>query len=288
MLPKTIDIKFLNEKAGKVKTYIKKIKQILDLGKEEFENKPIYPDRVKYYLVVLNDELEEISCHLLSIIYNKSFKDNCLKIISKEEIFNPKLSRALLDLYNFKENLMEKNLNYQPENMYSIVSDIILTLDNMFIPELSKIVKELKEKQPKLKISINIKRVQQNISAILSNIKKLKTFLKYSKEEFINSPLFIDRSKYFLVVAIDGANWICKHLLRKLGEKNTDECFIKLYEKNIIDKETAYFLQDLQNNRINLADPTKEISSEKIYYWVENSNKYFKRFIQDIIKAVKG
>ncbi len=288
MLPKVIDIKFLNEKASKVKTYLKKLNQILDLGEEEFKNKPIYPDRTKYYLVILKDEIEQISCHILTVMYGKNFKENCIKKIAEEEIFDPKLSRSLLDLDNFINQLMEKNLNYEPENMYSIVKDIISTLDNMFIPQLSKIVKELKEKQPSLKIPVNLKRVQQNISAIVSNIKKLDTFLKYNKEEFLNSPLFLDRSKYFLVVAVDGAVWICKHILRKLGDKPDKNCFLKLYEKNILDKETAEYLNELYSLREKLANPTEDIPKEKIYFFSINAKKYFNSFVKDIIEAIKG
>ena len=288
MLPKVLDIKFLNDKASKVKTYLKKINQILFLGEEEFKDKPIYPDRTKYYLVILKDEIEQISCHILTVLYGKNFKENCIKKITEEEIFDPKLSRSLLDLNNFINQLMEKNLNYEPENMYSVVKDIISTLDKMFIPQLSKLVKELKEKQPSLKIPVNIKRVQQNISAIISNVKKLDTFLKYDKEEFLNSPLFLDRSKYFLVVAIDGAIWICKHILRKLGDKPDKNCFLKLKEKNILDEETAQYLNELYNFREKLANPTEDVSKEKIYFFTVNAKKYFNSFIKEVIKAIKG
>ncbi len=288
ILPKVVDIKFLNEKATKVKTYLKKINQIINLGKEEFESKPIYTDRIKYYLVVLKDEIEEIACHLLTVIHSKSIKENCIEKIVEEGIFEPKLSRALLDLNNFVKSLMEKNLSYEPENMYSLVSDISQTLDKLFITELSKTVKELKEKQPSLKIPVNLKRLQQNISAINSNVKKLDTFLKYPKEEFINSPLFIDRSKYFLVVAIDSANWICKHVLRKSGEKDIKNCFIKMREKGILDTETAEFLQKLSDLRDKLANPSESIPAEELYEIVSNSKKYFMSFIKSVISAVKS
>jgi uncharacterized protein YutE (UPF0331/DUF86 family) len=288
MLPKVIDIKFLNEKASKIKTYLKKINQILDLGEEEFKNKPIYPDRTKYYLVILKDELEQISCHLLTVLYGKSFKENCSLKLAQEEIFDPKLSRAIIDLNNFINQLMKENLNYEPENMFSIVKDIITAFDKLFISELSKTVKELKEKQPSLKIPVNLKRVEQNISAILSNVKKLDTFLKYEKEEFLSSNLFLDRSKYFLVVAIDSSVWICKHILRKIGEKADSNCFITLYEKNIIDKETADYLDELYKLREKLANPTESIEPEKIYYLTKNAKEYFKKFVNSVVKAIKG
>jgi len=287
MLPKTLDIKFLNEKASKVKTYLKKINQILDLGKEEFEAKPIYEDRIKYYLVVLNDEIEEISCHILTVIHNRSIKENCTINLANEEIFDPKLSRSLMDLVNFKDKLIKENLNYRPENMYSLVRDISKTLDTMFIKELSKIVKELKEKQPQLKIPVNLKRINQHISAISSNVKKLDTFLKYSREEFLNSPLFLDRSKYFLVVAIDSANWICKHIIRKTGDTPEKNCFAQLYEKDIIDYKTATYLQKLSNYREKLANPTENVQAEIVYDFVKESKENFYKFIKEIIKAIK-
>jgi len=45
-----LDIEFLNEKATKLKSALKKIKQIIDFGEDAFLKTPMYPDRVKYYL----------------------------------------------------------------------------------------------------------------------------------------------------------------------------------------------------------------------------------------------
>ncbi len=288
MLPKVVDTKFLNEKASKAKTFIKKIKQILELGEEEFSKNPMYPDRTKYYLIVLSDELEQIACHILEVYFQQKFNEKCLEKLALEEILDAKLSRSLYDLYKLKENLLKEGLVYTPENMYHTVLDIISTLDKLLIPQLAQILKELKEKQPSLKIPVNLKKVNQHISAIKSNLSKLDTFLKYSEEEFINSPMFIDRSRYFIVVVIDSSLWICKHVLRKLGERKVDSCFNKFYEKGILDKETANILDYFASNRDLFADPTKDIDLHEFYTKLKLSKKAYNEFVNKILKFILG
>ena len=288
MIPKIVDTKFLNEKASKAKTFIKKIKQILDLGEREFSSNPMYPDRTKYYLIVLSDELEQIACHILEVYFQEKFNDNCLKKLALEEILDAKLSRSLYDLANLKETLLKENMVYTPENMYHTVLDIISTLDNLLIPELAQILKQLKEKQPKLKVDVNLKKINQHISAIKSNLSKLDTFLKYGEEEFTNSPMFLDRSRYFIVVIIDSSLWICRHLIRKLGEKTKDKCFYKLVEKNIIDSETARVLEYFALNREVFANPTKEIDAKEFYSNLKLAKTAYVSFVKNVLKFVLG
>jgi len=286
MIPKIVDTKFLNKKAAKAKTFIKKIKQILSLGEEEFSKNPMYSDRTKYYLVVLTDELEQIACHILEVYFQQKFNEKCLEKLASEEILDAKLSRSLYDLYKLKETLLKENMVYTPENMYHTVSDIISTLDKLLILELAQILKELKEKQPSLKVPVNFKKVNQHISTIKSNLLKLDTFLKYPEEEFLNTPMFIDRSRYFIVVITDSSLWICRHLLRKLGERKTDDCFYKLWEKNIIDKDTADLLGYFASNRELFANPTKNINLKEFYTKLKLSKDIYIKFIKSILKYV--
>lgn len=288
MIPKIVDTKFLNEKAAKAKTFIKKIKQILSLGEEEFSRNPMYADRTKYYLVVLTDELEQIACHILEVYFQQKFNEKCLEKLVSEEILDAKLSRSLYDLYKLKETFLKENMVYTPENMYHTVFDIISTLDKLLILELAQILKELKEKQPSLKVPVNFKKINQHISAIKSNVLKLDTFLKYSEEEFLNSPMFVDRSRYFIVVIIDSSLWICRHLIRKLGERKTDNCFYKLSEKNIIDKDTADLLEYFASKRELFANPTKNINLKEFYTKLKLSKDAYIKFIKNILKYILG
>lgn len=288
MIPKIVDTKFLNEKASKAKTFIKKIKQILSLGEEEFSKNPMYPDRTKYYLIVLTDELEQIACHILQVYFQQKFNEKCLEKLVSEEILDAKLSRSLYDLYKLKETLLKENMVYTPENMYHTVSDIISTLDKLVILELAQILKELKEKQPSLKVPVNFKKVNQHISVIKSNLLKLDTFLKYPEEEFLNSPMFIDRSRYFIVIIIDSSLWICRHLLRKLGDRKTDNCFYKLSEKSIIDKDTADLLEYFASNRELFANPTKDIDLKEFYTKLKLSKDAYIQFIKNTLNFILG
>jgi Protein of unknown function DUF86. len=103
-----LDIEFLNEKATKLKSALKKIKQIIDFGEDAFLKTPMYPDRVKYYLIILYDELEAIACHILSNYYNDKIKENCIEKLSKDTIFSEKLNRIFADFNEFKIKYFKK------------------------------------------------------------------------------------------------------------------------------------------------------------------------------------
>jgi len=114
----------------------------------------------------------------------------------------------------------------------------------VFIKELSSVVKEIKAKEPQLSIPVNVKKLQDHAKAIKSSVRKISNFLNFPKEEFINSPLFIDRARYFSVVLIDSSLWICRHILRKTNylpvvyNKNP-VCDFCNYSKIVGDKQDA-------------------------------------------------
>jgi len=283
-----IDTKFLNEKATKFKTALKKIKAILDRGEEEFLKTPMYPDRAKYYAIIAYDELEEIACHLIKNILKEKQKENCLQKLVEEEIFPAKTSRVFLDFINFRNTIMKENFSYSEKEMYSLLKDIVEYLNQNFIPELAKIVNELKKKEPKLAIPVNVTKVNEQAQAIKSTLKKLDVFLRNSKDEFLNSEYAIDRTKYFTVVALDSALWICRHLSRAAKLPRSKECFSNLAENGIISKETGEKLQNLANLRGKLVDPTAEIDLEKFYDDLKETLPYFNLFIKEIAAAIIG
>ena len=281
-----LDIEFLNEKATKIKTSIKKVSEILNLGKEEFIKRPIYPDRAQYYMLFAYDELDKISCYILKKVANISKKENCLIDLANEKIFSEKVNRVLIDFYNFRKTLFENSFEYPPDKLYPLAKNIVDTLSITFIKELANLVKELKAKEPKLKYPVNLKKLNEHAKNIKSTVKKLKTFSKYSYEDFEKSPLFIDRTRYYLVVLIDLALWVCKHLSRKMGIKARKDCFIGLLEKDVLDRDVAYFLQSLADLRNNLANPEEKIDTKLLYRALTEKLDYFEKFIKSIAKAI--
>ncbi len=274
-----LNIEFLNEKATKVNTALKKVSNILNFGEETFLKTPMYPDRVKYYLIIIYDELEAISCHLLSNVHNGKIKENCLEKISQEGIFSEKLNRIFQDFAKFKKKLFEENFSYSDKELYHLSNQLVSTLQNFFLKELSQIVKQLKEKQPKLTIPVNLVKLNKHASVIKSQVKRLSPFRNMTEEEFINSPFAIDRSRYFMVVAIDSALWICRHIARQSGMKPDKNCFNSLK----IDSDLADKLFQIVSLRDTLADPTKEVDKKFLYNLVKN---YFEKIMDTYLKQI--
>lgn len=278
-----LNIEYLNEKATKINSALKKISKILEFGEEVFLKTPMYPDRVKYYLVILYDELEAIACHLLSNIFNEKVKENCLEKLSQEGIFSEKLSRIFQDFVNFKKKLFEENFSYSDKELFYLSNEIVSTLQNFFLKELSQIVKQLKEKQPKLTVPVNLVKLNHHASVIKAEIKRLTPFRSMTEEEFINNPFAVDRSRYFLVVAIDSALWICRHMVRQLGIKPDKNCFNAMKEKGVIDSQLAEKIFQVVSLRDTLADPTKDVDKKFLYNLVKSD---FEKIMDEYLKQI--
>ncbi|RUM58802.1 MAG: hypothetical protein DSY60_00990 [Persephonella sp.] len=281
-----IDIEFLNEKATKFKRSLSKVKQILDLGYENFIKTPMYPDRAQYYALFTYDELDKIACHLLKEISNLKKKEDCILDLANEQIFSEKLNRTFIDFYNFRDTLFKNEFKYPPEKMYPLLKNFVDTLDSLFLKELASIVKELKSKEKKLKYPVNIKKLNEQATVLKSMEKKLKTFAKYSLDEFKNSPYFIDRTRYYLVSLADASSWICRHLSRKMGLKTGKECFKGLMENNVLSTDVAIFFQELNNLKETLANPEKEVMPELLYKIITEKLNLIDKFLREIAKTI--
>ncbi|WP_293446204.1 HepT-like ribonuclease domain-containing protein [Persephonella sp.] len=281
-----LDIQFLNDKASKLVLFLKKADKILKNGEEQFLKIPMYPDRTQYYLISAYNELEEICCHLLKEVTGEKLKGGCVEKIVKEQLFSEKINRVLIDFSSYIKGVMESNYKYTPKEIYIIGSQITTTLLERFIKELSSVVKEIKAKEPKLSIPVNVKKLQDHAKAIKSSVRKISNFLNFPKEEFASTPLFIDRARYFSVVLIDSLLWICRHILRKSGKKVEKSCFQQLHKEGFIDKETAENLEILLKHRNIFADPTKEFDPEELYDLLKKTIPYSLSFLSQISKAI--
>lgn len=280
-----IDIQFLNQKATKLKSGIKNVKNILDKGEDIFINTPMYPDRTKYYLVIIYDILQEIACHILKSLEGKFNKESCLEDITKTGLFSDKINRVLQDFVFFRKKLFEQNFSYSEKELFHFSKSIVETLDSLFITELAKVVKELQEKAPKLKIPVNLVKINKNLTTMKLEAKRVETFKGLSKEQFSQDVFAIDRTRYFLAVYIDAALWICRHIARQLKIQHKD-CFIALAEKNIISPKTAEFLQQIADSRDKLADPLSQIDLDWLYDITLNLRQKTDDFIRELSKSL--
>jgi len=281
-----LDVQFLNDKASKLVLFLKKADKILKSGEEQFLKIPMYPDRTQYYLISAYNELEEICCHLLKETTGEKHKGGCVEKIAQEQLFSEKINRVLMDYSSYIKGVMENNYRYTPKEIFVIGTQITSTLLDSFIKELSSVVKEIKAKEPQLSIPVNVKKLQDHAKAIKSSVRKISNFLNFPKEEFINSPLFIDRARYFSVVLIDSSLWICRHILRKTGKKVEKNCFFQLHKEGFINSETAENLEALSRYRDILADPTAEFNPERLYELLKKTVPYFLDFLSEISKGI--
>ncbi|WP_457622286.1 DUF86 domain-containing protein [Persephonella sp.] len=282
-----LDTQFLNEKATKFRSALKKVKQIIDRGPEEFINTPMYPDRVQYYMIIAYDELDQIACHLIKEISGAKKKENCVDDLVSQDIFSGKVSRGLQDFKKFRDSIFETRFKYSPEQMYVSVKNILDNLFDNFISELAQLVKELKSKEPELSIPVNLKKVNEQAKAVKSSIKKIKIFLGYPFDEFKENPMFMDRTRYFLVVAVDSSLWICRHILRKLKSKHKN-CFDGLFREGVISQKTADSLNKLLSLRDDLANPETDIPAEELFKTASESIQVFENYIKEISRAIIG
>ncbi|NPA12446.1 MAG: DUF86 domain-containing protein [Aquificae bacterium] len=276
-----LDTQLLNEKASKLILFLKKIKKILQSGKEVFLSTPMYPDRTQYYLISAYNELEEIACHLLKEITKEKTKGNCVDRIIQEGVFSEKINRVLLDFKEYIESIT-KGQTVPPEQLYTLSTEIVNTLPTIFIKELATVVKELKEKQPQLKIPVNLKKLNDHGKAVKSAVRKASNFVNTTEEDFENNPLFIDRARYFAVVMADSTLWICRHILRKMGKKVSKDCFKQLIEEGIIKPETGEKVSKIVSIREKLADPTQEIPPKELYHTLKETLPYFLQFLTEV------
>ena len=283
-----LDIQLLNQKASKLILFLKKADKILKSGKDTFVSTPMYPDRVQYYLISGYNELEEIACHLLKEIIGEKTKGHCAEKLANQQIFSEKINRVLINYHNYIQSIMEEKFSLSSEELYVVAKEITDTLINLFIKELAAVVKELKAKQPELAIPVNLKKVEKQAKAVKAAVRKISNFLNFPEEEFVKTPLFIDRARYFAVVLIDSSLWICRHIVRKLGEKagKGKDCTNKLHQLGIISENTAVKMGEIIQYRDIFADPTAEFDPHKLYRLLKENLPAFLDFVKEIAKAI--
>ncbi len=138
--PYLIDYDFLNEKAKYIKESIDKINFVISKPFEEFNSKPMYFDRAKYFYQVGYDALFEICKHLAPKFGIKNISDDCLyQLFSKEDETTKKIS---LDMMNLKNKLIS-TWDIKNEEFYEKLKE----LNPYFIVFLDKIKRQLKELQ---------------------------------------------------------------------------------------------------------------------------------------------
>ncbi|SHK43299.1 DUF86 domain-containing protein [Thermocrinis minervae] len=118
-----IDFDLLNEKAKYIKDSINKIEFVLSQGLEEFQKRPMYYDRVKYFYQVAYDSLFDICKHLAPKFGVKKFGDDCLSKLVEVGVIPEDYYMDILKMTQLKNKLIS-TWEVSPEELYQSLTQI--------------------------------------------------------------------------------------------------------------------------------------------------------------------
>lgn len=135
-----IDFDLLNEKAKHIKDSVKKIEFVLSQGIQEFREKPMYYDRVKYFYQVAYDSLFDICKHLAPKFGVKKFGDDCLSKLVEISVIPQDYYMDIFKMTQLKNKLIS-TWEVSPDELYSSLYE----LKDKFEPVMKEIAKSLKK-----------------------------------------------------------------------------------------------------------------------------------------------
>ncbi len=140
-----IDFDLLNEKSKYIKDSVKKIDFVLSQGLEEFKQKPMYYDRVKYFYQVAYDSLFDICKHLAPKFGIRKFGDDCLSKMVEAGVIPQEYYMDVFKMTNLKNKLIS-TWEVSPDELYNSLQEINPKFD-ILVKEISKSLKKLLEER---------------------------------------------------------------------------------------------------------------------------------------------
>ena len=140
-----IDFDLLNEKSKYIKDSVKKIDFVLGQGIEEFRQKPMYYDRVKYFYQVAYDSLFDICKHLAPKFGIKKFGDDCLTKMVEAGVIPQEYYMDVFKMTNLKNKLIS-TWEVSPDELYRSLQELNPKFD-ILVKEISKSLKKLLEER---------------------------------------------------------------------------------------------------------------------------------------------
>ncbi|SNZ10898.1 DUF86 domain-containing protein [Hydrogenobacter hydrogenophilus] len=135
-----IDFDLLNEKAKHIKDSVKKIEFVLSQGIQEFREKPMYYDRVKYFYQVAYDSLFDICKHLAPKFGVKKFGDDCLSKLVEIGVIPQDYYMDIFKMTQLKNKLIS-TWEVSSDELYGALYE----LKDKFEPVMKEIAKSLKK-----------------------------------------------------------------------------------------------------------------------------------------------
>ena len=245
------------------KVYID-MKKLLKIPHSEFTSNKLIIDKVRSDFNMAFESLMRVCRHITQVL-------GMTRISGKECLYqlaiavgseNPERFSELSQFY-FNNRDMKKDVD--PLYLYSFLKENT----DLFKVIAGDIVRFIKEKTGNY-LLIDFSMLRQKYFFIKDSVKKIEFVISQGKEEFMNKPMYYDRSRYFFIVAYDSLFDICSHLAPKFGIKRFGEdCLLKMVESNIIDKRYEQDIKELIKLRNTLAE-SWDVDKEKMF---ESFNK---------------
>lgn len=133
---------------------------------------------------------------------------------------------------------------------------------------------------------LNTHKIEKNISIIQEFLIELKKFATMSLEEFLSDKRNPSSAESYLRRSLEAIFDIGRHILAKtygLKELEYKDIARQLGEKSIVEKDYSKILVKMAGYRNRMVHLYHEVSSEEIYYILQNHLNDLEKFISAIV-----
>jgi len=133
---------------------------------------------------------------------------------------------------------------------------------------------------------LNTHKIEKNISIIQEFLIELKKFATMSLEEFLSDKRNPSSAESYLRRSLEAIFDIGRHILAKtygLKELEYKDIARQLGEKGIVEKDYSKILVKMAGYRNRMVHLYHEVSSEEIYYILQNHLNDLEKFISAIV-----
>lgn len=256
------------------------LKKNLSLPEEEFVSNKLLQDKVRVDFNLAFESAMRVCRHLSAVYDIKTTSKDCLQKIG--ELVSLSQAQALGELTQFYIKHRDLRETLQAEELYrSLVKFLPL------FKEYARAVVEFVKRETNNPLLIDFDLLNEKAKYIKESVKKIDFVLSQGFEEFLKTPMYYDRVKYFYQVAYDSLFDICKHIAPKFGvRKFGDDCLSKLVEAGVIPQEyymDVFKMTNLKNKLIS----TWEVSPQELYERLMEIKDKIEPVMREISKSLK-
>lgn len=139
-------------------------------------------------------------------------------------------------------------------------------------------------------MNLDFEKIQHQVDDIDKNVAEIKKYASLSNEEFWKDKRNILAVKHLLLQAIEATAAICLHVSAKKLKRAVEglgDCFLKLCEEGIIDKDLYHRLKAMADFRNKLVHHYERIDDELVLKYAREDLGDFEEFIKKIGQNLK-